>query len=122
MYLQGRSLKLRKQGRRNDPRRVLLLVLLIGAGLFLVSLQRQGVVQPLFQPTAAPTRIPETYADEGEAWFAAGKLKEAIAAYDLATRSDQKNLDYWVAMSRIQIYAEDYEGALKSAETALLVA
>jgi hypothetical protein len=39
MYLHGRSLKLRRQGRRNDPRRVLLLVVLIGAGLFLVSLQ-----------------------------------------------------------------------------------
>jgi len=122
MYLNGRSLKLRKQGRRSDPRRVFLLVALILAGVFLVSLQNQGVVQPLFLPTAAPTRIPETYADEGEAWFAAGKLIQAIAAYDKATRADQKNVDYWVAKSRIEIYAERYEDALESAETAQFIA
>lgn len=122
MYLNGRTLKYRKQGRRSDPRRVFLLLLLIGAGVFLVSLRQQGVVQPLFQPTPAPTRIPTTYANEGEAWFAAGKLNEAIAAYDLATRADPKNLDYWVAKARIEIYAEQYEAALVSAETARVLA
>ncbi|MCC7360453.1 MAG: tetratricopeptide repeat protein [Anaerolineales bacterium] len=122
MYLQGRSLKLRRKGRRSDPRRVLLLIMLIGAGLLLVSLRHQGVVRPLFEATAAPTRFPETYANEGQAWFAAGKLKEAIAAYDQATRADPKNLDYWVAKSRIEIYAEKYEDALASAEWAVLVA
>jgi tetratricopeptide (TPR) repeat protein len=122
MYLNGRSLKYRKQGRHSDPRRVLLLVLLIGAGLFLMSLKQQGVVQPLFQPTVAPTRIPQTYADEGQAWFAAGKLKQAIEAYDKATRADQKNADYWVAKARIEIYAERYEAAFESATNAVLVA
>src|SRR5689334_20870894 len=117
MYLNGRSLKLPKKGRQSDPRRVLLLIVLISAGVFLVSLRQQGVVQPLFQPTAAPTRFPETYANEGEAWFASGKLKEAIAAYEQATLADPKNLDYWVAKSRIEIYAEKYEDALETAET-----
>src|SRR5689334_21180404 len=106
MYLSGSSLKLRRRGRRSDPRRVLLLIALIGAGVFLVSLRQQGVVPALFEPTAAPTRIPATFANEGEAWFASGKLKEAIAAYDQATQADPKNLDYWVAKSRIEIYAE----------------
>src|SRR5215216_1195270 len=122
MYLNGRSLKLRKQGRRSDPRRVLLLIILISAGVFLVSLKNQGVVKPLFEPTAAPTRFPETYANEGQAWFAAGKLKEAITAYDQATKADPKNLDYWVAKSRIEIYAGLYEDALEDATTAQLVA
>ena len=121
MYLNGRSLKLRKHGRRSDPRRVLLLIALIAAGVFLVSLTNQGVVKPLFQPTAAPTRFPQTYADEGQAWFAAGRLKDAIAAYDQATKADEKNVDYWVAKSRIEIYAERYGAALESAETAVLV-
>ena len=122
MYLHGSSLKLRRRGRQSDPRRVFLLIALIGAGVFLVSLRQQGLVQPLFQPTAAPTRIPATFANEGQAWFASGKLKEAIAAYELATQSDPKNLDYWVAKSRIEIYAERYEDALKTAETAVLLA
>jgi tetratricopeptide (TPR) repeat protein len=122
MYLQGRSLRLRKSGRRSNPRRVFFLVLLITAGLFVVALRDQGMVQPLFQPTVAPTRIPETYADEAEAQFAAGNLKAAIAAYDRATAANPKNLDYWVSLARIQIYADRYEDALTSAETALLVA
>jgi tetratricopeptide (TPR) repeat protein len=99
-----------------------MLVLLIVAGIFLVSLRQQGVVQPLFQPTLAPTRVPETFADEAEAHFAAGDLRAAIAAYDQATRADQKNLDYWVAKARIEIYAKDYAAALESAENAVLVA
>jgi tetratricopeptide (TPR) repeat protein len=122
MYLQGRSLRLRKSGRRSNPRRVFFLVLLITTGLFVVALRDQGVVQPLFQPTAAPTRIPETYADEAEAQFASGNLKAAIAAYDRATAADPKNLDYHVSLARIQIYADRYEDALTSAENAVLVA
>jgi hypothetical protein len=80
VYLQGRSLRLRKAGRRSNPRRVFLLVALIAGGLFLISLERRGVVQPLFEPTAAPTRIPQTYAEEAEAQFASGNLQAAIAA------------------------------------------
>lgn len=122
MYLQGRNLRLRKAGRRSNPGRVLLLAVLIVGGLVLLSLNQQGVVQPLFEPTVAPTRLPQTFADEGEAQFAAGRLKEAMAAYQQARVADPKNLDYAVALARIQIYAEDYEGALKTAEDALLIA
>ena len=67
MYLQGRSLRLRKAGRRSNPRRVIFLVVLIFGGLLLVSLRQQGMVQPLFIPTPPPTRIPQVYADEAEA-------------------------------------------------------
>ena len=82
MYLQGRSLRLRKSGRRSNPGRVIFLVGLIFGGLLLLGLRtQQGRVQPLFQPTAEPTRIPQSYADEAEAQFAAGHMKEAIAAY-----------------------------------------
>jgi tetratricopeptide (TPR) repeat protein len=122
MYLQGRNLRLRKSGRRSNPRRVFLLVVLIAGGLFLLSLERQGVVKPIGEPTLAPTRIPSTYAEEAEAQFASGNLKAAIAAYNQARVADPRNLDYSVALARIQIYAEDYEGALATAEDALLIA
>jgi len=121
MYLQGRSLRLRKAGRRSNPRRVFFLVVLIASGLFLLSLERRDVIQPIGQPTAAPTRIASTYAEEAEAQFAAGNLKAAIAAYQQARVADQKNLEYTVAQARIQVYAEDYAGALKTAEDALLI-
>ncbi len=121
MYLQGRSLRLRKAGRRSNPRRVFFLVVLIASGLVLLSLEQQDVIQPIGQPTAAPTRVASTYAEEAEAQFAAGNLKAAIAAYQQARVADPKNLEYAVAQARIQVYAEDYAGALKTAEDALLI-
>src|ERR1700682_6163867 len=123
MYLQGRSLRLRKTGRRSNPARVVFLVGLIFGGLLLLALRtQQGRVQPLFVPTAQPTRIPQSYADEAEAQFAAGNLKAAIAAYVKAKQAEPKNLDYMVALARIQIFAEQYSDALKSAQDALLIA
>jgi tetratricopeptide (TPR) repeat protein len=122
MYLQGRSLRLRKSGRRSNPGRVIFLVGLIFGGLLLLGLRtQQGRVQPLFQPTAEPTRIAQSYADEAEAQFAAGNMKAAIAAYQHATQS-AKNLDYEVALARIQVFAEQYEEALKTAQDAILIA
>src|SRR6185295_12009137 len=61
-------------------------------------------------------------AEEAEAQFSAGKLKEAITAYRRATETETQNVDYWVSLARIQIYAQQYPDALTSAETALLVA
>jgi tetratricopeptide (TPR) repeat protein len=122
MYLQGRSLRLRKSGRRSNPQRIIFLVGLIFGGLLLLGLRtQQGRVQPLFQPTPEPTRIPQSYADEAEAQFASGHMNEAIAAYQHATQAAPKNLDYEVALARIQIFAEKYQDALATAQKALLV-
>lgn len=121
MYLHGRSLRLRKQGRRSSPVRVAMLVVLIAAGLVVLTLKDQGKVQPLFQATPAPTRIPQSFADEAEAQFAAGNLNAAAEAYQRAVAIDPQNLDYRVALARIQIYAGQYEAALESASDALLL-
>jgi tetratricopeptide (TPR) repeat protein len=123
MYLQGRPLRLRKTGRRSNPARVVFLVGLIFGGLLLLALRtQQGRVQPLFQPTAEPTRIPQSYADEAEAQFAAGDMKAAIKAYQNATRAAPKNLDYAVALARIQIFANQDQAALTTAQDTLLIA
>lgn len=122
MHLRGSHLRLRKSGRRSRPQRVLLFLVLIGGGLFLISLREQGKVQPLFIPTATATRTSRSWAEEAEAQFSAGKLKEAINAYRKATETDTQNVDYWVSLARIQIYAQQYPEALESAGTALLVA
>jgi tetratricopeptide (TPR) repeat protein len=97
------------------------LVVLIAAGLVVLTLEDQGKVQPLFQATAAPTRVPQSFADEAEAQFAAGNLSAAADAYQQAVAIDPENLDYRVALARIQIYAGEYEDALQSATDALLV-
>ena len=123
MQLQGRSLRLRKSGRRSNPGRIIVMACLIFGGLLLLALRfQQGRVQPLFEPTAEPTRVPQSFADEAEAQFAAGNMKLAIAAYQHATRADPKKLDYEVALARIQIFAEQYQGAFDTAGRAVLIA
>jgi tetratricopeptide (TPR) repeat protein len=102
--------------------RVVLLFALIMGGVVLVWLNEEaGAVPDLFVPTPGPTRNPRSHAEEAEAQFSAGHLKEAIAAYQRAIELDTNNMDYRVAMARIQVYARDYEGALESAESALLM-
>jgi len=122
MHLSGSHLRLHKSGRHSRPQRIILFLGLIAGGLFLISLRQQGKVQPLFIPTPTATRTSRSWAEEGEAQFSAGKLKEAIAAYGKATEVDTQNVDDWVALARIQIYAQQYPEALKNAQTALLVA
>lgn len=122
MYLSGSHLQLRRNGRQSNPRRIILLLGLILGGVIILGLNRQGTVRPLFEPTPAPTRQAVSYADEAEALFAAGKLTDAITAYKKATVENTGNVDYWVALSRIQIYDRQYVDALATAENARLLA
>jgi tetratricopeptide (TPR) repeat protein len=122
MQLHGRSLQLRKTRRRSNPRLILFLLILIGAGLFLLGQYQRGDVQPLFIPTPTATRLPRVYAEEAEAQFAAGNLATAIPVYEKALAGDPKNVDYWAALARIQIYDGQYAEALKTAADALVVA
>ena len=122
MYLSGSHLQLRKAGRRSEPRRIIILLLLILGGVLILGQQERGRIRPIGAPTPAPTRTATSYAEEAEALFAAGKLDAAIDAYKKATARDSRNVDYWVALARIQIYNRQYEPALQTAETARLVA
>ena len=53
----------------------------------------QGDIQPLFQPTAIPTRSVQSYAMEGDANFNAGRVEAAILAYQNALTVDPNNAD-----------------------------
>ncbi len=122
MYLSGSHLELRKAKRHSNPRRIIFLLLLILAGVLILGLRERGGIRPIGAPTPAPTRTATSYAEEAEALFAAGKLDQAIDAYKKATQRDSHNVDYWVALARIQIYDRQYEPALQTAETARLIA
>jgi tetratricopeptide (TPR) repeat protein len=52
-----------------------------------------------------PTRTSNSYALEGETQFNAGNLNAAIAAYQLATKTDPTNLQIWSELARIQTYS-----------------
>ena len=122
MYLSGSHLQLRKTGRRSNPRRIILLLALILGGVLVLGLKERGDVRPVGAPTPAPTRAAPSYAEQAEALFAAGRLDQAVEAYKEATTRDSRNVDYWVALARIQIYNRQYEASLHTAETARLVA
>lgn len=122
MYLSGSHLQLRRRGRRSDPRRIILLLVLILIGVLLWGLQERGTVRPVGEPTPAPTRSAVSYAEQAEALFSAGNLDKAIEAYKEAIARDGRNVDYRVELARIQIYNRDYEAALATAEDARLLA
>jgi len=85
--------------------RMFLWVLLILGGLWMIRQGQRGGIQPLFLPTATPTRLAASYIQEGEAQFTAGKLDAAILAYREATRVEPSNAEAWSRLARIQTYS-----------------
>ncbi len=120
MYLSGSGPHLRKRGRRANPWRVTLLLVLIGSIWYFYKYV-VPTVPPPFLPTPTVTRSPVSFADEAEAMFAAGKLNDAVDTYRLAIQLDPTNLDYYVAMARIQVFAGRHEDALTLADNAVLL-
>jgi tetratricopeptide (TPR) repeat protein len=82
-------------------------VMLLG-GVWMIQQIDQGDIQPLFQPTAIPTRSVESYALEGDANFSAGKVEAAITAYQNALDVDPNNSEIWWKLSRIQTYSSTF--------------
>src|SRR5690606_31749230 len=68
-------------GRQSNPWRLLLWGVLIMVGLSALRGIQAGEIEPLFLPTATPTRSATSYREEGTAFFNAGNLDAAIDAY-----------------------------------------
>lgn len=97
--------------------RIATLVALILAGAWLLASVERGEVKPLFLPTPTPTRMAESYIQEAEAYFQAGKLDDpdppapapprydAIDTYQRALEVDPKNAVAWANLARIQTYS-----------------
>jgi tetratricopeptide (TPR) repeat protein len=121
MYLNKERFQLRRQ-RRDRLFYVGLYVVLIFGGLYINSLiVPGGAVQPIGVATPTATRSPQSYGEEAEKQFSAGQLKQAIAAYERAIEQDPKRIDYWIRLARIQVYAQQAEEAVKSAEKAVFL-
>ena len=93
--------------------RVMLYVsLILGCIWFLLRLQNGEVKSP-FDPTPTPTRVANSYIEEAEAYFQAGKLydpaspqSDAISTYQRALQIDPNNARAWAFLARIQTYSE----------------
>jgi tetratricopeptide (TPR) repeat protein len=97
--------------------RIMALMAMIMAAIWLLVSAQRGVVKPLFLPTPTPTRTADSYIQEAEAYFQAGKLDDpdppapappnydAIETYKRALAIDPQNAVAWAQLARIQAYS-----------------
>jgi tetratricopeptide (TPR) repeat protein len=99
---------------------VTILLILIAMGAYVDRVIVPNIPPP-FVPTATPTRSPESFVAEAEAFFTDGKLLQAIDFYQQAVRANPSDGAVYVAMGRVQIFAGLYKEAQASAEAAILL-
>lgn len=122
MYLRGSKWRLNKKRRlrRSNPALIVLLMLLIGAGLYF----NQFVI-PTFPPTMIPTptatRDPEGILTEAREQFAAGNLHRSIELILESFLTGNTSSSVFAELARIQILAGEYEAAKTSAQNALVM-
>ena len=115
----GKKPTFRPQRGWNFYRLMLWVSLILGGVWLLLSFDRGQVISP-FEPTPTPTRIPESFFLEAQAYFDAGKLddpsneaadsevpkiNDAIDAYQAALLGDPNNAKAWSELARIQAYS-----------------
>lgn len=120
MYLKGSKWSMNRRRRRPNWFRIVILLLLIAAGIYLDRVIIPTVPQP-FVPTATPTRDPESYVVEADADFQEGKLLQAIDTYTDAIKASPDDPTLFISRARAQIYTGQYAEAQTSAESALLL-
>lgn len=108
--------------RRSSLRRVLVLLILIGAGIFVIAHQnevRQRLIPP---PTPTATRTARSYVVEAESLLETGNLNAAIRAYIQVVSLDPENVEVLMTMSRLMALADRTEEAVHQAEHAVQLA
>ncbi|WP_159322832.1 tetratricopeptide repeat protein, partial [Klebsiella pneumoniae] len=76
---------------------------------------------PIGLATFTATRSPISFADEAKAQFSAGRLDDAIKAYQKAIVLEPTRIDYYIQLARIQVYADKAKDAVKTASDAILI-
>jgi len=121
MYLHTSKYKLqRKKPRRFNLALIFILCLLIVAATYIQGYVVPSIPPP-FVPTLTPTRPASSYADDAAKLFLEGKLASSMDMYNQAILLAPTNSDLYVALSRAQIFAHEYEGAMENAQYAVLL-
>ena len=95
--------------------RIILLMLLIAAGLYIDRVVLPATPSP-FESTPTPTRPPESFLTEAQTLFEAGKLTQSIQAYEQGIAAQPNDPTSYVALAQVQVFAGDYKGAQASAD------
>ena len=100
--------------------RVVVLLAMILAALWLIAGIDRGQVRSPLDPTPTPTRVSQSYLMEAQAYFDAGRLddpsntaagvaappiNDAIEAYQAALEEAPENAQVWAELARIQTYS-----------------
>jgi len=113
----------RRKTRRSNPWFILLLLILIGAALYLLWYVNKVFIPstaPLFLPTPTMTRSPESFTNEAKELFLSGKLSQAISSYQEAISVEPENPSNYVEIARMQVFLGNYEDAITNTQNALL--
>ena len=112
-----------RQKPRNDPYRVLILLAVILAALFVLREFRSGAIEAPFTSTPTPTRSVVSFEQEAETYFQIGDLNKAIDSYQRAIDVQPQNPQLYTEMARIQTYSSSLltttEGRRKRLQDAL---
>lgn len=115
----GKKFIFSKRKPTNNPIRIFIgFVVLLGL-VFVLRGISAGQIRPILSITPTPTRSLESYAQEGEAHFAAGNLEKAIAAYKDAVRVQPNDPALWAELARIQVYSTSQITSDKEKKTRL---
>ncbi|MCJ7694184.1 MAG: tetratricopeptide repeat protein, partial [Anaerolineaceae bacterium] len=107
MYLEGKEPQFRAPKRRSNPYWVMILLVLIAVVIAVLRSYAKGDIQPLFMPTATPTRTSNSYIVEANTHFLAGNLDKAIEAYKLASTLDPLDTSILVKLAQVQTYSSN---------------
>lgn len=94
-----------RQKKRSDPYRVLIVLALLVAALFLLRDVQSGEIEKPFMPTATPTRTVNSYQLEAETYFEIGDLNKAIESYQRTIAVQPDNAQLYAELARIQTYS-----------------
>jgi len=109
-----------KRRRRSNPWLIAFLLITIGFFIYL-NIYVIPTIPPLFVPTPTPTRNPQSFSEEADAYLAEGRVGLAMESYTAAIKADPQEVSNYLTLAKLQIYSGDYEAARVNAENALLL-
>jgi tetratricopeptide (TPR) repeat protein len=112
-----------RKPKRRSPRRILLLLVLV-AGTSLIVYYIWAYQPPWsqpFEPTPTPTRAPQSYILEAEAYYGQGQLDKAIEAYEQAVTIDPGDTAARIRLAQLLTLRLRTAEALSQAQRAVLL-
>src|SRR5215213_2700256 len=107
MNINSRRPLFKRRPQSNIYRMFLWVVMILG-GVWMLQQINRGEIRPLFEATAIPTRAVNSYLEEGDANFTAGKLDASILAYQEALELNPNDAQTWSKLARIQTYSSSF--------------